>query len=155
MSEIMKLLWRRERRDTETERVRGRQVERGERGSRCECVCDWVHVLIHLIHFLKSVCVVYISFDKELRNMIFPISIWLLFRKKMFLYWQHLYVWQRVCRGYLVRQWVQKRMLAIVQMQAAVRTVAAQKKLRRMRIEVSHSKVVWGIFMWFTIKVTH
>ncbi|XP_070213118.1 myosin-VIIa-like [Littorina saxatilis] len=42
---------------------------------------------------------------------------------------------QRVCRGYLVRQWVQKRMLAIVQMQAAVRTVAAQKKLRRMRIE--------------------
>ena len=45
-------------------------------------------------------------------------------------------VWQRVCRGYLVRQWVQKRTLAIVQMQAAVRTMTAQKRLRRMRIEV-------------------
>ncbi|XP_076454167.1 myosin-VIIa-like isoform X2 [Babylonia areolata] len=42
---------------------------------------------------------------------------------------------QRHCRGYLVRQWVKKRMLAIVQMQAAVRTIGAQKRLRRLRIE--------------------
>ncbi|XP_035827560.1 myosin-VIIa [Aplysia californica] len=42
---------------------------------------------------------------------------------------------QRFCRGYLVRQWVQKRMLAVVQIQASVRTLLAQKKLRRLRIE--------------------
>merc|ERR1711974_462459 len=42
---------------------------------------------------------------------------------------------QRFCRGYLVRTWVQKRMLAIVQIQASVRTIIAQKKLRRLRIE--------------------
>lgn len=44
---------------------------------------------------------------------------------------------QRVCKGYLVRQWVQKRMLAIVQIQASVRTILAKKKLRRLQIEVS------------------
>lgn len=43
---------------------------------------------------------------------------------------------QKVCRGYLVRQWVQKRMLAIIQIQAAVRTITAQKRLRRLLIEV-------------------
>ncbi|KAL8618879.1 hypothetical protein ACOMHN_000886 [Nucella lapillus] len=42
---------------------------------------------------------------------------------------------QRHCRGFLVRQWVQKRKLAIVQMQAAVRTMGAMKRFRRMRIE--------------------
>ncbi|KAH9525796.1 hypothetical protein Btru_002385, partial [Bulinus truncatus] len=42
---------------------------------------------------------------------------------------------QRFCRGYLVRQWVQKRMISIIQIQASVRTIIAQKKLRRLRIE--------------------
>ncbi|KAK7499213.1 hypothetical protein BaRGS_00009473, partial [Batillaria attramentaria] len=42
---------------------------------------------------------------------------------------------QRMCRGYLVRQWVQRRMLAIVQIQAAVRTIGARKRLNRLRIE--------------------
>ncbi|KAL8588845.1 hypothetical protein ACOMHN_011561 [Nucella lapillus] len=42
---------------------------------------------------------------------------------------------QSLCRGYLIRQWVQKRKLAIVQMQAAVRTIGARKRLRRLRIE--------------------
>ncbi|BFZ00850.1 hypothetical protein BsWGS_03889 [Bradybaena similaris] len=42
---------------------------------------------------------------------------------------------QKFCRGYLVRQWVQKRMVAIVQIQASVRTIIAQKQLRRLRIE--------------------
>ncbi|GFO48953.1 myosin-viia [Plakobranchus ocellatus] len=42
---------------------------------------------------------------------------------------------QRICRGFLVREWVQKRMLAIVQIQASVRTIIAQKKLTRLRIE--------------------
>ena len=51
---------------------------------------------------------------------------------------------QRVCRGYLIRQWVQKRMLAIVQIQAAVRTINATKKLRRMRIEVGVKRISYG-----------
>ncbi|CAL1540128.1 unnamed protein product [Lymnaea stagnalis] len=42
---------------------------------------------------------------------------------------------QRFCRGYLVRQWVQKRVIAITQIQASVRSIIAQKKLRRLRIE--------------------
>ncbi|XP_013068549.2 myosin-VIIa-like isoform X2 [Biomphalaria glabrata] len=42
---------------------------------------------------------------------------------------------QRFCRGYLVRQWVQKRMIAIIQIQASIRTIIAQKKLRRLKIE--------------------
>ncbi|CAG5128525.1 unnamed protein product, partial [Candidula unifasciata] len=42
---------------------------------------------------------------------------------------------QKYCRGYLVRQWVQKRIVAIVQIQASVRTIIAQKQLRRLRIE--------------------
>ncbi|CAG5130123.1 unnamed protein product, partial [Candidula unifasciata] len=42
---------------------------------------------------------------------------------------------QCVCRGYLVRQWVHKRMLAIVKIQASVRTIIAQKQLRMLQIE--------------------
>uniref|UniRef100_A0A0B7B7B9 Uncharacterized protein n=1 Tax=Arion vulgaris TaxID=1028688 RepID=A0A0B7B7B9_9EUPU len=42
---------------------------------------------------------------------------------------------QRVCRGYLIRRWVQKRMVAINLIQASVRTIIAQKQRRRRRIE--------------------
>lgn len=46
---------------------------------------------------------------------------------------------QKVCRGYLVRQWVQKRMLSVVQIQAAVRTIIARLRYHRLLIEVRSS----------------
>ncbi|XP_041355506.1 myosin-VIIa-like isoform X2 [Gigantopelta aegis] len=42
---------------------------------------------------------------------------------------------QCYARGFLVRRWVQKRMVAVVRIQAALRTMIARKKYRRMQIE--------------------
>ncbi|XP_046338016.2 myosin-VIIa-like isoform X1 [Haliotis rufescens] len=42
---------------------------------------------------------------------------------------------QRFCRGHLVRQWLQRRMVAVVRIQAALRTLIARKRFRRMQIE--------------------
>ncbi|ESO98886.1 hypothetical protein LOTGIDRAFT_213685 [Lottia gigantea] len=42
---------------------------------------------------------------------------------------------QKYARGHLVRQWVQKRMVAVVKIQSSVRTLIATKKYTRMKIE--------------------
>ncbi|XP_050389741.1 myosin-VIIa [Patella vulgata] len=43
---------------------------------------------------------------------------------------------QRYARGHLVRQWVQKRVIAVVKIQSSVRTLIAVKKYNRMKIEL-------------------
>jgi len=43
---------------------------------------------------------------------------------------------QRYCRGFLVRRWAQQRMLAIIRIQASIRTAIQRMKFRRLKIEV-------------------
>jgi len=43
---------------------------------------------------------------------------------------------QRYCRGFLIRRWAQQRMIAIVKIQASIRTAIQRMKFRRARIEV-------------------
>ncbi|XP_052782593.1 myosin-VIIa-like isoform X3 [Mya arenaria] len=42
---------------------------------------------------------------------------------------------QRYCRGFLVRRWAQQRMIAIIKIQASVRTAIQCMKFRRLKIE--------------------
>ncbi|CAG5130121.1 unnamed protein product, partial [Candidula unifasciata] len=42
---------------------------------------------------------------------------------------------QPLCRGYLLRQWLQKRMVAVFQIQAAVKTIIAQKQFWRLKLK--------------------
>lgn len=48
-------------------------------------------------------------------------------------------MWQRVCRGYLIRQWSGKRLIALIKIQAAVKTIVAKQQLRRLLLHVSGS----------------
>ncbi|KAH3808620.1 hypothetical protein DPMN_136977 [Dreissena polymorpha] len=45
---------------------------------------------------------------------------------------------QRYCRGFLIRRWAQQRMVAIIKVQAHIRSAIQRMRFRRLRIEVCH-----------------
>ncbi|PVD34762.1 hypothetical protein C0Q70_06039 [Pomacea canaliculata] len=48
---------------------------------------------------------------------------------------------QRVCRGYLIRQWSGKRLIALIKIQAAVKTIVAKQQLRRLLLHKKHPEL--------------